>query len=245
MDAALRFETDEELASFGVNERTLTRAERLELDERGYLVLPRVVGAKELDRLRAAFDRACEQENIAPSGTRHPTKLLEHDPTFVAFLHHPKVLAAIQHLLGYPFAAGMGGRDPLPGFGEQGLHTDWAGPGTSIQPFAATVLGMIDAFTEDNGATRLVPGSHVARRPPPKLFSDPASRHPNQVIVTAPAGSVLVFNGLTWHGGTRNRGNDRRRAVHCSILGRAHPLFAAGSMNPDLDAALLGSRSTG
>ena len=91
---------------------------------------------------------------------------------------------------------------------------------------------MIDDFTPDNGSTRLVPGTHRARCPPPKSFADPASRHPDQVVVTAPAGSVVVFNGHLWHGGTCNRGGDHRRAVQCSFQERPPRLHPASHPRP-------------
>jgi ectoine hydroxylase-related dioxygenase (phytanoyl-CoA dioxygenase family) len=108
----------------------------------------------------------------------------------------------------------------LPGFGQQGLHMDCVDSGPSTPFQVVTAFGLIDDFTPDNGATRLVPGSHRARRAPPKSFADPASRHPDQVVVTAPAGSVLVFNGHIWHGGTCNRtGGVHRRAVQYAFGG--------------------------
>jgi ectoine hydroxylase-related dioxygenase (phytanoyl-CoA dioxygenase family) len=210
--------TDHVLASLGVAAQSLGPAQRAALDEQGYLILRNVVATKELGRLRSAFDRACDLEGIAHGGTRHPSRLLDSDPAFGAFVTHPGVLAAVWHILGRPFRMGAGaGRDPQPGHGQQGLHMDCvdSGPGTPFQ--VVTALGLVDDFTAENGATRLVPGSHLFRRPPPKSFSDPSSRHPAQVIVTAPAGSVLVFNGHLWHGGTRNRSTGNRRVVQCSF----------------------------
>lgn len=209
--------TREGLTALGVTERSLSEAQRRDLDEVGYLILPGVIGAGEIGRLRSAFDRACEAEGIPPRGTRHPTSLLECDPGFARFLTHPALLAAVLHVLGRPFRSGLGGRDPMPGFGQQGLHADCVDPGPSSPYLSVTALGMIDDFTTDNGSTRVVPGSHRFRRPPPKSFADPASRHPDQVVVAATAGSVLVFNGHLWHGGTCNRGTGHRRAVQCSF----------------------------
>jgi ectoine hydroxylase-related dioxygenase (phytanoyl-CoA dioxygenase family) len=212
--------TDSVLASLGVVTASLSGAQRAALDEEGYLVLPAVVATRDLGQLRSAFDRACELEGIAHGGTRHPTGLLDCDPAFRTFAIHPGVLAAIRHILGLPFRMGAGaGRDPQPGHGQQGLHSDCVdfGPGTPYQ--VVTALGLLDDFRADNGATRLVPGSHLFRRPPPKSFADPASRHPAQVIVTAAAGSVLVFNGHLWHGGTCNRSSGHRRVIQCSFGG--------------------------
>ena len=238
MDPDAMRKTDDALALLGVTAETLAAADRRALDERGYLVLPGAVDAGELDRLRAAFDRACDLEGIPPRGTRHPKRLLEADPAFARFLTDARVLAAVMHVLGRPFRAGAAGRDPLPGFGQQGLHADWPETGPSSLYYVVTAIGMIDAFAPDNGATRVVPGSHKIRRPVPRSYADPAARHPDQVVVTAPAGSVLVFNGHLWHGGTGNASVDHRRAVQCSFRAReVSPVADAGPPPPGLSPA--------
>jgi ectoine hydroxylase-related dioxygenase (phytanoyl-CoA dioxygenase family) len=245
MDSTLVLKMEEVLASLGVTARTLTEARRRALDERGYLVVPGAVGGDDLDRLRGAFDRACAAEGLAPKGTRHPRGLVDADAGFLGFLTHPEVLAAARYLLAGPFqVASIGGRDPMPGFGQQSLHIDCADVGPATPCPVATVLGLIDGFAEDNGATRLVPGSHRARRPPPKSFADPASRHPGQVTVIAPAGSALVFDGRLWHGGTRNRGGGHRRAVHSAFVGRERVRRASDQLQ-QVGAGPAGERPPG
>ena len=54
---------------------------------------------------------------------------------------------------------------------------------------------------------------------PSRSLANPASFHPDQIVVTAPAGSVLVFNGHLWHAGTCNRSNGHRRVLQCSFHG--------------------------
>lgn len=43
---------------------------------------------------------------------------------------------------------------------------------------------------------------------------DPAQPNPEEVILLAPAGSVVVMNTHAWHGGSANRSADHRRALH-------------------------------
>jgi ectoine hydroxylase-related dioxygenase (phytanoyl-CoA dioxygenase family) len=59
-------------------------------------------------------------------------------------------------------------------------------------------------FTAENGATRLVPGSHRADSSPE------LGAHHASIAAEMRRGSVLVFDGSLWHGGGANQ-TDRRR----------------------------------
>jgi ectoine hydroxylase-related dioxygenase (phytanoyl-CoA dioxygenase family) len=52
-------------------------------------------------------------------------------------------------------------------------------------------------------------------------MADPAAPHPDQVILEAPAGTVVIFNSHLWHGGTANRTTSRRRALHSYFCRRS------------------------
>src|SRR6185437_3022800 len=43
----------------------------------------------------------------------------------------------------------------------------------------------------------------------------PTAPHPGEVQITGRAGTVVVFNSHLWHGGTQNRSDRPRRALHC------------------------------
>ena len=223
---------DEVLRESGVTETTLSPRETEALDHDGYVVLPGVIDAGWLESLRAAFENGCRRnENAAvikESGTRHINDLVNLDQVFESVYTHPRLLAAVHHVLRAPFRLGqMNGRDPLPGYGQQGLHADWMARAKG-EPFRiVTSIWLLDDFTEDNGATRLVPGTHLLLNPPSKSFADPASRHPNQKRIVARAGSVLVFNGHTWHSGTRNETNLPRRVLQCSFVARDELRFGS------------------
>ncbi len=204
------------------------------LDEQGFVVLEDVLDAAVLERLRSAFEAACTPgapaTGRAETGTRHPGDLEQRDAVFSAVLEEPRVLAAVQHVLQRPFKLlFLAGRDPLPGFGQQGLHTDWIQREPS-EPFAVvTALWVLDGFTADNGAPRVVPGSHRVPRPIPKDMQAPAARHPREQLVLARAGSVLVFNGHLAHSGTLNRSRGLRRSLHSQwiALDRAHQAYTS------------------
>jgi hypothetical protein len=75
-------------------------------------------------------------------------------------------------------------------------------------PLMAQLLVMLDDFTEENGATYLLSGSHrMAQQPPDDDFFRDAMR------AVAPAGSIVVFNSNLWHAAGTNRSRGPRRAL--------------------------------
>ncbi len=222
---------DDVLAQCGVTQTTLSPLEREALDRDGYVLLPNLIDRDWLARLRATFEGECEKDGRSTvakeSGTRHIGDLANRDAVFAGVFTHPRVLAGVYQVLRDEFrVAQIGGRDPLPGYGQQGLHADWTARSKG-EPFRiVTTIWLLDDFTAENGATRVVPGTHHLLTQPPKSFADPASRHPDQKIIVASAGSVLVFNGHLWHSGTANKSSRPRRVLQCSFVGRDEFRFA-------------------
>jgi len=223
------------LRELNVTEATLSIAEKESLDRVGYVVLSDVIDAGWLARLRTAFERAADGKG---SGTRHAGDLIQKDEAFDGVLTHSKILAAVYHVLRRSFKVlALGGRDPLPGYGQQGLHTDWYPRTSPSEPFSvATTLWLLDDFIENNGATRLIPGSHMWLKPLPKPMQQPEAKHPDQRLVIAKAGSALVFNGHLWHGGMRNESKSPRRVIQCQFVAREMGLMA--QTQPDIPARL-------
>jgi ectoine hydroxylase-related dioxygenase (phytanoyl-CoA dioxygenase family) len=208
--------TEDALRQCGVTDKTLAPREKEALDRLGYLVLTDIIDEDWLEELRAAFAAAVAQ------GGRHGQHihLPFDDAVFDGVYTQPRVLAAVYHVLGRPFRTfPPAGRDPSPGHGLQALHPDW-GRGPSEPFHVVTVLWLLDDFTPDNGATRLVPGSHLVPRPVPKALLQPERRHPDQQLVVAGAGAALVFNGCLLHGGTRNASRRSRRVLQCQFRAR-------------------------
>ena len=78
-------------------------------------------------------------------------------------------------------------------------------------PLTLQSVWMVDAFTEENGATRVVPGSHESRSKP-KWNRGPVD---GEVAVTGPAGSMAIWYSSTWHKPGQNRTERPRRAALC------------------------------
>lgn len=71
-------------------------------------------------------------------------------------------------------------------------------------PIVCNTMWALTDFTDANGATRIVPGSHRWAEVPD--YFKPHDSIPAEM----PKGSVMVYNGSLWHGGGANR-TDRRR----------------------------------
>jgi ectoine hydroxylase-related dioxygenase (phytanoyl-CoA dioxygenase family) len=210
------------LAKLGVNEHTLSAAEKAQLDQQGYIVFGKVITTEEAREMAASIDRisAAEAENAGKdfhteAGTTRLGTLINKDSCFDVCFLHPKALAAIAHVITGDFGlSSITSRTALPGEGGQGLHCD-----CGLDFFSANALWMVDDFTAENGPTRLVPGSHRSGKRPEDVI-DPHANHPDQVRLLGPAGSLVVINAHTWHGGTRNGSPRPRRLISAFFSAR-------------------------
>jgi ectoine hydroxylase-related dioxygenase (phytanoyl-CoA dioxygenase family) len=75
------------------------------------------------------------------------------------------------------------------------------------QPLVCNTMWAITDFTEENGATRIIPGSH-RREDTPILGT-----HYESAAAVMKRGSVMVFNGSIWHGGGANKTSARRVGI--------------------------------
>ncbi|MDE2862348.1 MAG: phytanoyl-CoA dioxygenase family protein [Chloroflexota bacterium] len=221
-------DTKTALAELGVNDESLSEEEKKELDERGYLILEDMVGGEQLAAMRQRFDRLLALEDgkgreaKPEADVGRLANLVDKGSEFALCYSHPKVLAAVWHVVGGEMHLGsLNGRSAPPGRGNQALHCDNQVTATVVQNYGScNSLWMLDDFTPDNGATRLVPGTHHLLAQPRDHMADPEAEHPDQELALGRAGSVIIFNGITWHGGTVNRTGRPRRAVHCFWLAR-------------------------
>jgi ectoine hydroxylase-related dioxygenase (phytanoyl-CoA dioxygenase family) len=145
--------------------------------------------------------------------TRRIFNLLARDRIFERVPLHPDVLAVAEAVLGPELLlSSLTAIEMQPGQDAQPLHADDGSYGLPKPhaPFNATAIWALTDFTLENGATRLVPGSHLAGRNPRR--GEPAE----SVATEMPAGSVLVYHGSLWHGGGANRSGVRRVAIVCN-----------------------------
>ena len=213
---------EEAIRELGAREELLSEEERATLDENGYLPLAGILNEEQVAGLRNRFDQLVEAEGQEggkevhqEQGTNRLSNLIDKGEVFEICISHPKVLAAMRHVLGPEFKlSSLNGRAALPGEGLQGLHADWK---EGVEPgdyYVCNSIWLLSDFTEDNGATRVVPGSHNSRQHPRDVLEDAKAPHPDQVLLTAEAGTVVIFNAHIWHGGTMNRTDEPRYCLH-------------------------------
>jgi len=196
------------------------------LDEAGWSAIPGVLsdeGAHRLaDECRTTLAAIGDDVRVGDkqvSGTRRLVDLGERVPAVAAVVDHPGLRAAVGWFLGDDYqVGGVTFRSAEPGFGEQRFHAD-APPLLAPGPWqVVTAIVALCDFTPDNGATAVVPGSH--RRPDLQRRSGSLEHHPDELVLTGPAGTAFVFCGHLLHRGTRNHSTSPRPALQIS-WGRA------------------------
>ena len=147
------------------------------------------------------------------AGTRHLGELDERSVIIDEILDRESLVTIVADILGPVFRRDeIGYRSPQPSFGGQMLHADDPPrPETGPATVATAIVSLTD-FTPDNGATRLVPGSH--RRPDLQRMSGSLADHPDQITLTGQSGTAFVFSGHVLHSGTTNRSSRERPALH-------------------------------
>lgn len=198
----------------------LTESESRSLAEDGYLVLPGLMPPELLAALRRRVDELFEQEGALSGaefkqepGARRLANLVNKGRIFEQVILTPRVLAAVESVLGPRFKlSSLNARSTNPrSDADQPLHADSGAIADELGYSVCNSIWLLDDFTPENGATRMVPGSHRWNRLPAPDFYAP---HPAQQLVLGRAGDVVVMNAHMWHGGTANHTPLPRRAMH-------------------------------
>jgi ectoine hydroxylase-related dioxygenase (phytanoyl-CoA dioxygenase family) len=140
-------------------------------------------------------------------------QLINRHPFFRDILEHPLPLELTRELLGPQtlnesyLVHSYGANVTRPGSAAQGIHRDRSGNVPLSAGAAQTrFIWCLDDFAEENGATRVVPGSHLDTEPQSWTVQY------ESVPAEAPAGSVLIYTDLLLHGTGANISADRERA---------------------------------
>ena len=227
----------------------MTHAEKSQLDENGYVLLDGFMGPSLLAELRhrllalynAEGDRAGSEFRQEPHAHRL-ANLVNKGDVFGRAIAMPELLDGVRHVLGPDIKlSSLNARSADPHSEDgQPLHVDMAAVPDERGYWVCNTIWLIDDFTADNGATRLVPGSHRWGTRPQDVLADPMAPHPDEILLLGRAGSVAIMNSHLWHGGTANRTDRPRMAMHAFFCRRDKPQqqYQKALLSDDLQSRL-------
>ena len=210
----------------------MTDDERRQLDDLGFVVLENCMGD---DLLRALRERIHEVFDVERDRAGHEFKteaharrlanLVDKGEVFRRAIVLPRVVECVRHVLGPRLKlSSLNARSADPnGEVPQPLHVDMSAIPDEQGNWVCNAVWMLDDFTPENGATRVIPGSHKWGRRPQDVLEDPLAPHPQETLVLGRAGSIAVMNAHAWHGGTANRTSAPRLAMHAFYCRRDKP----------------------
>jgi hypothetical protein len=198
-----------------------TSAERVVeiLRRDGCAIVERLAGAEVMQEALAELAPWLDatpagRDDFAGRRTHRTGGLVARSATCRALVQHPLVLASTKGLLEGATSFQLHLTQVIaigPGEPGQPIHRDqWAfdffpfPKGYEVQ--CNTIWAMTD-FTAENGATRVIPGSH--------LYEDKLElTHDDCEAAEMPAGSVFLYTGAVYHGGGANRSGDTRYGLN-------------------------------
>jgi len=192
-----------------------------QFDEAGYVVLPGMLEAPRIARLKAELETAIAddlkafEEEEKRTGRPHPDRWMVHNAMLrgvelARMLEHEAMQAYFGHFLGDTCILYAYQTSSLPPHGanySNRIHVDCP----RLIPGYPTNLGAffpLDDLTEENGATWLLPGSHTSLDQP-----DEAEFERNAVRMIASAGSMILIHPRLWHRGGVNRTPNARHML--------------------------------
>ena len=181
--------------------------------EQGYTVVESLLTDDDINRLKSALQPWLQgqfmgRNNFEGEKSERVYALLAKHQDFALLVEHPEILAIVDQMLepAYLLSANLA-INVHPGETPQPFHQDNNGGAFAVTGVnhGISVIWNLDEFTEQNGATEIIPGSHrfVHEVPTPE----------NAIKITMPAGSALVLTGSLVHRGGANHSDKERLAI--------------------------------
>jgi ectoine hydroxylase-related dioxygenase (phytanoyl-CoA dioxygenase family) len=182
----------------------------------GFTVVERAIEPALIDSLNAALERL-ERELAAKPAMNgfegHRTvriyNLLAYGAPFDRVPVHDNVLPVVEAVLDQGcLISSLSSIAIDPGEMAQPIHADdMVIPlDKPHRPIVCNSMWALTNFTDENGATRMVPGSHRAQNP------EYGGKY-ETLAAEMPKGSVLIWDGALWHGGGANTTSARRTGI--------------------------------
>ena len=196
-----------------------------ELDVFGFTVIsPEKVGSREFHlKIKQTLIRVIEERfgKLSNDGLSWKDKnqifrmILWEDEVFEELLLNPAGLGLVQHLVGTNCILSLfDGWVKGPGKGRTPVHRDnwdFTRHSSPPEPNSANFNYLVTDYTKADGAITFVPGSHKWRRPP--LPAEMADWEDKAEAIEAPAGSMVVWGDLTWHGSALRENKGERLMI--------------------------------
>jgi len=210
---------------------TLNQTVADEVTSRGYAIIPDVLDQTDVTVLRGVLDRLVSEDLAHTDPRRRPDDWMSfngvlRDAAIADVVTHPKILPHVEAILGSScimYACVSSSMPPNGTNYSRRVHVD----SQRVIPSYPTNIGVLTAltdFTDQNGATRLLPGSFERLDAPSQAEFDSDA----QTVYPA-AGDALIFNARTWHAGGINHTDQPRHALtvnYCRSYMRQHFDFA-------------------
>jgi ectoine hydroxylase-related dioxygenase (phytanoyl-CoA dioxygenase family) len=188
-----------------------------EVEEQGYTIVEDAIEPALLDELAESLDRLERYLDVQPAPNSfegHHTlrvyNLLAYDDVWQRVPVHERVLPVVERVLDPGcLISSLSSIDILPGESAQPIHADdqLIPLPKPHPPTVCNSMWALTDFTEANGATRLIPGSHLRDH-------DPEYGAPyDSIAAEMPRGSVLIWHGSLWHGGGANTTDTARVGI--------------------------------
>lgn len=199
----------------------ISAAQKEFLQKNGYALLDTVVTRAHAEALRARALDIAETERRAGnpmlsawSGMQQLRHMMNRGQEFEKIVQHRTVLEAVRVLLGDECLFTACTLNILhPKTPDHGLHVDYPlthmAPPRPVSPLLVSCIWMLDDFFPHNGATSVIPASHLRVDELPHAGREYA----DEIVICGHKGSVIVLNSAVWHGSSANKSDAPRLAL--------------------------------